>query len=141
MSARATRYLRLRPTRAWLVAGLVLLVRVHREGEGAPYTGLKPAGTPVNAAVAAADKALDTGDIDSLVRATASAADHGLRTRFARAAATRREADESVEKGRSYVTAYVDLAHYAERLLLSATAPAAAHDGSSAHAHVPAHAH
>ena len=30
------------------------LVRVHRVGEGEPYTGLKPAGTPVPAGIAAA---------------------------------------------------------------------------------------
>jgi hypothetical protein len=117
------------------------LVRVHREGEGAPYTGLKPAGTPVDPAVAGTDKALETGDIDSLVRAIAAAADQGLRTRFARAAETRRHADESVEKGRSYVAAYVDLAHYAERLLQTAAAPAAAHDGSPAPAHAEGHVH
>ncbi len=111
------------------------LVRVHREGEGAPYTGLKPAGTPVDPAVAAADRALDTGDVDSLVRSVSSAAEHGLRTRFARAAEARQHANESVEQGRSYVAAYVELAHYAERLLQSATAPAVSRDGAPAHAH------
>lgn len=34
------------------------LVRIHRAGEGAPYTGLKPAGTPVEPAIEAADKAI-----------------------------------------------------------------------------------
>jgi hypothetical protein len=90
--------------------------------------------------VAGADEALDTGDVESLVRTVASAAEQGLRTRFARAAEARRHADESVEKGRSYVAAYVELAHHAERLLQSAAAPAAGHE---AHAHVepPAQAH
>ena len=35
------------------------LVRVHRAGEGAPYTGLKPAGLDLGPAIPAADKALN----------------------------------------------------------------------------------
>jgi hypothetical protein len=101
------------------------VVRVHREGEGSPYTGLKPAGTLIDPAVAGADQALDSGKVDALVRTITAVADQGLRERFARAAETRRHANESVEKGRSYVAAYVDLAHYAERLWQSAATPAA----------------
>jgi hypothetical protein len=37
------------------------LVRIHRTGEGAPYTGLKSAGTELEPAIAAADKALTSG--------------------------------------------------------------------------------
>jgi hypothetical protein len=43
------------------------LVRLHREGEGAPYTGLKPAGA-VEPVVAAADKALEAGSVEELTR-------------------------------------------------------------------------
>ena len=43
------------------------LVRVHRAGEGAPYNGLKPAGT-VEPIVAASDQALATGEIDELTK-------------------------------------------------------------------------
>jgi hypothetical protein len=116
------------------------LVRVHREGEGAPYTGLKPAGTAVSPAVAGADEALDRGDVDALARTTTAAADQGLRARFARAAEARRHAGESVEKGRSYIAAYVELAHYAERLLESATSPAA-NEGSVPQGRAEGHAH
>src|SRR5210317_1037120 len=42
------------------------LVRIHRAGEGAPYTGLKP-GEAVDPAVALADKALESGSVDKLV--------------------------------------------------------------------------
>lgn len=42
------------------------LVRIHRAGEGAPYTGLKP-GEAVDPAVALADRALETGSVDKLV--------------------------------------------------------------------------
>jgi len=62
------------------------LVRVHREGEGAPYTGLKPAGTAVDPAIAASDTALETGSVDPLVKLLTAEVDRGLRHRFAEAA-------------------------------------------------------
>jgi hypothetical protein len=96
------------------------LVRIHREGEGAPYTGLKPAGE-VEPAIAAADRALETGAVDALVTLLTTEADHGIRERFARAAQASKRASESVERGREYVAAYVEFMHYAERLHNDAT--------------------
>ena len=43
------------------------LVRIHRAGERAPYTGLKPAGA-VEPPVAAADKAIKTGRLEGLAK-------------------------------------------------------------------------
>ena len=116
------------------------LVRIHREGEGARYTGLKPAGTEVDPAVAASDKALDTGSIDPLVGMIAARAEHGLRERFAQAAQAKAHAGESVEKGRAFVASYVDFMHYAERLLQAATTDAG-HEGSVVHAAAEGHPH
>ena len=100
------------------------LVRVHREGEGAPYAGLKPAGTEVDPGIAASDEALEAGSVDPLVRMIAAKVDKGLRDRYARAARTRPHASESVE-GREYVAAYVAFTHYAERLHADASGDAA----------------
>ena len=110
------------------------LVRVHREGEGAPYTGLKPAGTAVDPGIAASDTALETGSVDPLVKLLSLEVDRGLRQRFAAAAKARTHAAESVEKGRQYVEAYVAFMHYAERLLADASTTAS-HGESAAHAH------
>jgi len=44
------------------------LVRIHRARKGAPYTGLKP-GTDVDPAVALADKAIESGSVESLLEA------------------------------------------------------------------------
>src|SRR5664279_1910712 len=44
------------------------LVRIHRAGEGAPYTGLKPAGRDLGPAIPAADKAIETGAVEPLVK-------------------------------------------------------------------------
>lgn len=42
------------------------LVRIHRVGEGASYTGLKPAGRDLGPAIPAADLALKSGDVAPL---------------------------------------------------------------------------
>lgn len=110
------------------------LVRVHREGEGAPYTGLKPAATAVDPGIAASDTALETGSVDPLVKLLSSEVDRGVRQRFAAAAEARTHAAESVEKGRAYVEAYVAFMHYAERLLADASTRAS-HGETAAHAH------
>lgn len=92
------------------------LVRVHRAGEGAPYTGLKPAGTELDPAVAAADKALEKGAVDGLARMIAAGAEAGVRRRFERALEARKSAESSVDAGREYVETYVEFMHYVERL-------------------------
>lgn len=42
------------------------LVRIHRASEVAPFTGVKPHGTPIDERVLAADKAIETGDLAPL---------------------------------------------------------------------------
>ncbi|MBI5632950.1 MAG: hypothetical protein HZA15_05670 [Nitrospirae bacterium] len=98
------------------------LVRIHRAGEGAPYTGLKP-GEAVEPSVAAADKALETGSVDQLVKLVTDAAEKGIRERFAHAAETKKHADHGVEYGRKFVAAYVDFTHYVEKLHMDAMGP------------------
>jgi hypothetical protein len=104
------------------------LVRVHRAGEGAPYTGLKPAATPIEPAVEAADKALDgSASIDAVVKLVTGGITNGIRQRWQQAADAKKHANESVEAGRKYVAAYVEYVHYVENLHLMATGSASAH--------------
>jgi len=91
------------------------LVRIHRAGEGAPYTGLKP-GTAVDPAVALADKALESGSVDKLVNILTDATAKGIRERFQQALKVKKHADESVDAGREFVEAYVIFTHYVEGL-------------------------
>ena len=91
------------------------LVRIHRAGEGAPYTGLKP-GTNIDPAVALADKALESGSVDKLVNILSDATAKGIRERFHRALKAKKHADESVAAGREFVEAYVIFTHYVEGL-------------------------
>src|SRR5690606_29054706 len=60
------------------------LIRVHRASEGEGFTGLKPAGS-VDPAIAAADKALKTGEVEALADELASAIRHGVAARCAEA--------------------------------------------------------
>jgi hypothetical protein len=91
------------------------LVRIHRAGEGAPYTGLKP-GAAVDPAVALADKALESGSVDKLVNILSDATAKGIRKRFHRALKAKKHADESVTAGRKFVESYVIFTHYVEGL-------------------------
>jgi hypothetical protein len=102
------------------------LVKIHRAGEGAPFTGLKPEGE-VEPAIAAADKALANGSSDALVKMVTEDVAAGIQKRYERAAATYKHKDESVEQGRDYVEAYIEYTHYVERLHLDA-AGKGAHD-------------
>ncbi len=91
------------------------LVRIHRAGEGVPYTGLKP-GEAIDPAVALADKALEGGLVDKLVDVLTKAMAKGIRERFQHAIETQKHANDSVAAGREFVEAYVIFTHYAEGL-------------------------
>lgn len=101
------------------------VVRIHRAGEGAPYTGLQPAGTPLEPAVAAVDRALGEAEVAELLELVTGQVREGLVHRFARAVEARRHAEESVGAGREFVAAYAELVHYADRLYLDASTNAA----------------
>lgn len=90
------------------------LVRIHRAGEGAPYTGLKPAEGGAPDAIAKSDEALETGDVDELASRIGRAVEESVRERFAAAIEAKKAANDSVEAGRKYVAAYVEFVHYVE---------------------------
>ena len=92
------------------------LVRVHRRGEGAPYTGLKPAGAAVEPAVAAADDALHGDGVAELAAQVAEAAADGVRARYERVKALEGHDPADVDAGRRWVEAYVDYVHFVEAL-------------------------
>ncbi len=109
------------------------LVRVHRAGEGAPFTGLKGAGFQADEGIELADQAIESKSLDAAEKALVAEVTAGLRKRFAEVVEAREHADHNVEAGRHYVHAYVEFIHYAERLHQAATT-AAAHGGGGEHA-------
>jgi hypothetical protein len=92
------------------------VVRIHREGEGEPYTGLKPAGTDLGHAVPAADRALVSGSSAELRQVLVAALDARLDEYFAAVMAKRDFAPNNVVAGREYVEAYVQFLHLVEEL-------------------------
>lgn len=90
------------------------LVRIHRAGEGAPFTGLKS--EEPGETMEAADKGLETGTVDALAKHVAVLAEKGISERFEKALDKKKHADENVAAGREYVEAYIDYVHYVERL-------------------------
>lgn len=108
------------------------LVRIHRAGEGAPYTGLQPAGA-VEPAIAAADEAIAKGNADALLTEVTVLVQQGIRERFAQVVETRKHANDSVAAGRAYVAAYVTYIHYVEGLHQAAEG-GAPHGAEDAHA-------
>jgi hypothetical protein len=57
-------------------------VRLHRAGEGAAYTGLKPAGIDYGPAIPAAERAAATGDVKQVKALLDEEIEHGLHARF-----------------------------------------------------------
>lgn len=90
------------------------LVRIHRAGEGAPYSGVQPYGAPVDERVAAADAAIAQGDLAPLHGLVPADRWSELERRFA-TVLERKEYDPSdVAAGRAYIEAYVSFFKYAE---------------------------
>lgn len=101
------------------------LVRIHRAGEGAPYTGLKSG--EVEPAIKEADNALESGSPDALTKMLTGEAADGIKKRFKHAKEAMRHKDESVEAGREFVKAYVEFTHYVEGLHRAAKGPSDHH--------------
>jgi hypothetical protein len=114
------------------------LVRVHRAGEGAGYTGLKPAGM-VEPPIAAADKAIESGKLQPLGKLVADRMEKGLHAHFDQVMAKRKYDPNDVQAGRAYSSAYVEFTHYAERLYDAAETMAPEHvqktPGAPVHTH------
>lgn len=103
------------------------LVRLHRTGEGAPYTGLKPAGRELGPAIPAADRAIESGGTAALETLLVNELRARLREAFERVQAKRKYDANDVAAGREYVKAYVEFIHFVERLHEASTNPAAGH--------------
>jgi hypothetical protein len=108
------------------------LVRLHRAGENASYTGLKD--EPLEAPIALAEEALLSGSVDELVKQTSAHVAASLRQRFTAASEARKHATDSVGSGREYVARYVEFIHYVEGLHASGSEEGQSESATS-HAH------
>ena len=94
---------------------LETLVRLHREGEGAPFTGLKPAGsaTPI---VKMADRSIADEDVNSLLGELSKHIQHVIAEKYEKVNGLSEVKDNSTAEGRAYVAAYVDYTHTLEAI-------------------------
>jgi hypothetical protein len=102
-------------------------VRVHRAGEGAGFTGLKPAGRDLGPAIPAADKALCDGNAEPLIKLLTATIQEKVRDHFNEALAKQKFARDDIDAGRAFVKAYVEYIHCVEAMYETATHPAHGH--------------
>ncbi len=114
------------------------LVRIHRAGEGADYTGLKPAGK-IEPPIAAADKSLETGKLQDVAQLISKRMEQGLHRNFEDMMKKKKYNPDDVAAGRAFSSAYVEYTHYVERLYNAAETLAPEHvqkeAPGKAHAH------
>lgn len=108
------------------------VIRLHRSGEGAAYTGLKPAGIDYGPVILAADQAVETGDLTKLKAALVEEIDHALRERFAHVRESQKASLEpktaaEVPSARERVSAELGFITFAESVRQAALGKGAEH--------------
>ncbi len=111
------------------------VVRVHRAGEGAPYTGLKPAGLPVGPVIPVAERAIESGDGRELTGLLTAAVEAEVRRRLADVIARRTRSGQGVPGARAYVEASLGLQVWAHHLHGCISGPAHEGPAEAGHAH------
>jgi hypothetical protein len=96
------------------------VVRVHRAGEGAPYTGLKPAGLDVGPVIPIAEKAIETGSVDELKTLLSDFVKAEAQQRFDHMQHLKTHAANGVDEAREYVEAMLGLQVWSHKLYLAA---------------------
>jgi len=81
-------------------------VRLHRQAEGFPYSGLKKA-QPVAEDIATAEKALETGELQPVLRLLTRQMEEQVEYLFNNTRAAADNRNESIEAGRKWADAYV----------------------------------
>lgn len=107
------------------------VVRVHRAGEGAAFTGLKPAGLDVGPVIPAAERALHSGAPDELIDVLCAEVREQVEQRFRHAMELKAHAAEGVAPAREYVEAMLGLQVWSHTLHKQLTA--APHSGGHEH--------
>lgn len=109
------------------------VVRIHRAGEGAPYTGLKPAGLDVGPVLPLAEQAVATGDVAPVADYLAAELHHQLEHRLELVGSLADTRDRSVADARAWVEAMLGFQVYSHQLLK--VLQAAPHGEGHAHSH------
>lgn len=97
------------------------VVRLHRAGEGAPYTGLKPAGLDEGPVVPRAEKAIEEGNYKYVVEFLSHVVEEEIQKRFNHAMNLKKYNENDVEAARKYVEAMLDFILYCHILYTQMT--------------------
>lgn len=92
------------------------VVRLHRAGEHAPYSGLKPAGLDVGPVLPLAEKAVESGDVGDVYRMLAADLHTELVHRLDRVSRLATNKGDSVTSARAYVHAMLGFEVYANQV-------------------------
>ena len=109
------------------------VVRIHRAGEGAPYTGLKPAGLSTSPVIPLAERAIETHSVDQLASFLADELRQELGQRLGAVENLAAERDGSLQHERRYVEAMLGFEVYSHHLHQSMRATD--HHEGSGHSH------
>jgi phosphotransacetylase len=102
-------------------------VRIHRAGEGVPYTGIKPAGTEIEPGIKAADEAIEKGSAEKVVKELNEQINKSLHELFMEVKEKKQYDSNNVKDGREYVKAYVQFMHFVEKLFEASKKPVECH--------------
>lgn len=92
------------------------VVRLHRAGEGAAYTGLKPAGLDHGPVIPVAVEAIRSGHDDKLVYILRDNVEVEVNKRFNNMKDLEKHKDDSVDAARKYISAMLGLQVYCHKL-------------------------
>ncbi len=110
-------------------------VRLHREGEGAPYTGLKPAGLDWGPVVPRAEKAIEKGNPKEVIEFISHTVEEELQKRFKHAMAKKKYDENNVDAAREYVQAMLSFVLYSHHLYIDITGGEKHEEPMSGHEH------
>lgn len=92
-------------------------VRLHRAGEGAPYTGLKPSGLDEGPVIPLIEKAIEEDDeVTDIVDFLSSEINDEIEKRFNNVIALKNYDEDDVEAARDYIEAMLELTLYSHHL-------------------------
>jgi hypothetical protein len=107
------------------------VVRLHRAGEGAPFTGLQPAGLDVGPIIPVAERAIDSGSEVELSALLSDILHQETKRRHEHVMDLKARSDRGLSELRDYTSAMLGLQVWSHKLGLAMRA--AAHEGHEDH--------
>jgi hypothetical protein len=114
---------------------LETVVRLHREGEGAPFTGLRPAGLDVGPVIPLAERAIELGDAAPVDTFLAGVLHDELHRRLAQVTELAARRTNSVADDRAYVSAMLGFEVYSHHVFQAMHTDVHEHSSSEANEH------